>query len=235
MNLNPASKYLSRNYFFLNIAFILVALFIIFAGNWSINNNKTSLKRVYSFRLFSRGHFQVINANTKAINYLNLGFMNSDQDQLIEGITHLETSLGFIYSLMSELEMEKINSNLIEFVPVYEDLIKQYESIIDKKLTKSDHLIRKNINRKLIELNKTFGFEESRFWIERATEFENIRKRNVLFETLYWIFVVSISLGIAMLVYFSIERSKLEKELEAQRYKWFQTQGLQHLGSFRQV
>jgi signal transduction histidine kinase len=232
VKINPTSKYISKNYYFLNFAFITTTLFILIAGNWSINNNKESLKRVYSFRLFSRGHFQVINANTKAMNFLNLGFKNKNQDQLIEGISHLETSLGFIYSLKSELEMENIKSNLDKYVPIYEALITQYESVIDKELTSSEDLVRKKINKELLHLNKQFGFEESNFWIKRAIEFEDIRKRNKLFTTLYWILVASISFGIIILIYLSSERSKLEREIESQKIQMVSNSRLAALGQF---
>ncbi|WP_127717354.1 sensor histidine kinase [Halobacteriovorax sp. HLS] len=227
-----SSNHLKKNYFFLNIAFILSALFIFIGGNWSINTNKESLQRVYSFRLFSRGHFQVITANTKAMNFLNLGFKNSNQEQLVEGITHLETSLGFIYSLQSELDMDNVNSDLDKLIPRFEALIELYETLLDRKLNSSDNAIREEINVELTELNKIFGHAESNFWIKRAKEFENIRRRNVLFERIYWILVGSFTLGVVILVYLTQERAKLENELENQKIQMVSNSRLAALGQF---
>lgn len=217
---------------FINIAFVISSLFVLVAGNWSIKNNEDSLKRVYSFRLFSRGHFQVINANTKAMNYLNLGFKNKNQDQLVEGLTHLETSLGFIYSLISELKLENLHSSLDKFIPVYEELIKKYETLLDRDLNAKDDLLRLEIDKELTALNQKFGFKESSFWGQRAIEFENIRNRNKIFQTLYWILIASITLGIIILQYLSSERKKMENELEVQRIQMVSNSRLAALGQF---
>jgi signal transduction histidine kinase len=214
------------------LALILTALFIIAAGRWTITNNSESLKRVYSFRLFSRGHFQVINANTKAMHFLESGISNRNLEELETGYSHLETSLGFIRSLQSELEIAHLKNDLQGLQPRYEELIAKYETMLDRPINKGDIKIKDEIITSLIDLNQQFGFAESEFWKTRAYDFDKIRQRNELIITIYWVVVVSIVISLALIIYFSIERTKLEEELEIQRIQTVSNSRLAALGQF---
>ena len=232
MTNSAATLQSSKKTWILNLVFMFMATLIVVTGKWAITSNKKSLKRVYSFRLFSRGHFQVINANTKAMHFLDQGYSSKNIDLLEEGISHLETSLGFIRSLRSELEIQSLAHELTQFIPQYKKLIADYEEILEGKFTPRETKIKNALITKLIGLNKHFGFQESKFWKDRAYDFEEVRERNNMISTIYAVVVFAMAVSLFLILYYSHESRKMEEKLESQRVLTVTSSRLAALGQF---
>jgi len=227
-----SKKYLLQNYILICSVFLSTGLLIAFLGHWTISINNDSLKRVYSFRLFSRGHFQIINANAKALYFLNLGAMHEDEENLEIGFSHLGTAKGFLLSLNSEMYLNSLERISEKYLSEYDELISSYEIILDEDL-KKDNLERVNdISKRLVVISKHFGFSESEFWKKRAYDFEEIRLQNKIIEKIYWSLLTFFFLGLLILIYYSLEKRKLEVALNQQRIQNISSSRLAALGQF---
>ncbi|OUR94100.1 hypothetical protein A9Q84_17470 [Halobacteriovorax marinus] len=232
MSNSKLKKYFLKNYALSCLFFLLLGLFVAFVGYWTLSLNDKSLKRVYSFRLFSRAHFQVINANSKALYLMNQGVLLNDSEALEEGYSHLETSKGFILSLNSEMFLNDQMTTFDKFLDEYDDLITSYESLLDRDITTLDKALIKDLSKRIRSISKSFAFSESDFWRKRSSDFENIRVRNSIIQKVYWGVLTFFFIGIVVLVYSSYERSKLEIALEQQRVQNVSRSRLTALGQF---
>lgn len=221
-----------KSYIILGITFLFAGLFIAIIGHWTLSVNRDSLQRVYSFRLFSRGNFQVIAANLRAMTSLSQAIYDKSNEKLEEGYLHLESAYGFLVSLDSELYLQGSHSTFDEKLDTYDILLEEYSIILEDPFSKASYIRSLKLQKKISLLNQFLGYAESEFWTERAEDFENIRLRNLTIEKIYWTLVLSFVVGLFILIYFFIERLKLEAVLEKQRVDMVANSRLAALGSF---
>lgn len=221
-----------KSYIILGVIFLLAGTFIAIIGHWTLSVNRDSLQRVYSFRLFSRGNFQVITANLKALTSLSQSMHEKNMDKLEEGYIHLESAYGFLISIDSELYLQDAKSTFSDQFETYEKLLNKYAKTIDDPFTEASYKISLDLQKDIRELNQYLGYEESEFWKKRAEDFESIRVRNKIVEKIYWSLVLSFIVGILILVYFFFERLKIERVLEQQRVEMVANSRLAALGNF---
>jgi signal transduction histidine kinase len=232
MNFSKVKNILFNTYGLVCLGYVLVSLLFIFLGGWTLSLNDDSLRRVYSFRLISRAHFQIITANSKAIYYLNSGIQQNNSELIDEGFTHLETAKGFIYSLDSELYLNNTKNTDNFYIFEYDKLISIYESLLDRDLTSEDKKIALDLIEKVKVISTKLSYSESDFWKNRAIDFERIREQNDNIERVYWFLVIFFIIGLFILVYYSIAKYKLEQELEQQRLQNLASSRLASLGKF---
>ncbi|CBW27041.1 putative sensor kinase of Zn/Pb responsive two-component regulatory system [Halobacteriovorax marinus SJ] len=221
-----------KSYIILSLVFLLAGVFIAIIGHWTLSVNRDSLQRVYSFRLFSRGNFQVIAANLKSMTSLSNAITNKNTQLLEEGYIHLESAYGFLISIDSELYLQGTKSTFSEQFNTYEELLAQYTKIMDAPFTEHSEALSYQLQRQVKALNQFLGYAESEFWKQRAEDFENIRLRNKIIEKIYWTLVLSFIIGTFILIYFFIERVKIEKIIEQQRVEMVANSRLAALGNF---
>ncbi|WP_372654110.1 sensor histidine kinase [Halobacteriovorax sp.] len=216
----------------MGIIFLFAGLFIAIIGHWTLSVNRDSLQRVYSFRLFSRGNFQVISANLRAMTSLSQAIYEKDKEKLEEGYLHLESSYGFLISLDSELYLQGSESSLDDKLNSHDILLEKYSEILEDPFSKESYKKSLDLQKRISLMNQFLGYAESEFWKQRADDFENIRLRNQTIEKIYWTLVFSFIVALFILVYFFLERLKLEAVLEKQRLDMVANSRLAALGSF---
>ncbi len=221
-----------KSYIILGVIFLLAGSFIAVIGHWTLSVNRDSLQRVYSFRLFSRGNFQVIAANLRAVTHLTQAIHERNQLKLEEGYLHLESAYGFLVSIDSELFLQNAKSSFSEDFDTYDALLDKYATILEDPFTKKSYALALSLQQDIKTLNQFLGYAESEFWKQRAEDFESIRLRNKIIEKIYWSLVLSFIVGLFILIYFLFERLKIENLLEKQKVEMVANSRLTALGHF---
>jgi len=163
---------------------------------------------------------------------LSQAIYEKDNEKLEEGYLHLESAYGFLVSLDSELYLQGNESSLDDKLDTYDLLLDQYSEILENPFSKKSYERSLELQKRISLLNQYLGYAESEFWKQRAEDFENIRLRNKNIEKIYWTLVFSFIVGLFILIYFFLERLKLEAVLEKQRLDMVANSRLAALGSF---